>query len=186
MFPEEADADSGGIRLPGPDGTEGTDDDDLHRFNHMDTDGNGELSQEELLAQIAVSEEEFADENRDGGAVFLGNQATGTIQYCDFVTNSTPVEGDDGGAITVSGRSVLTVIDCWFDGNSACSATGVSEEGADGDGGHIKVQGDSESALVPGTTLIAQKCVFLNGRAEDDGGAIKSTGDGTVVRLDSC
>ena len=188
LNPEEADADSGGIRLPGPDGEEGTEDDDLHRFEHMDTDGNGELSQEELLAQIAVSEDEFGDENGDGGAVFLGNQAVGTIQYCDFVSNYTPAEGDgdDGGAITISGLSVLTVIDCWFDGNYACSATGVAEDGADGDGGHIKVQGDSESALIPGTTLIAQKCVFLNGRAEDDGGAIKSTGDGTVVRLDSC
>jgi hypothetical protein len=186
LNPEEANADSDGIRLPGPDGEEGTEDDDLHRFEHMDTDGNGELSQEELLAQIAVSEEEFPYENRDGGAVFLGNQASGTIQYCDFVTNYTPVEGDDGGAITVSGLSVLTVIDCWFDGNYACSPTGISEEGADGDGGHIKVQGNSESALTPGTTLIAKQCVFLNGRAEDDGGAIKSTGVGGVVSLDSC
>jgi hypothetical protein len=186
LNPEEANADSDGIRLPGPDGEEGTEDDDLHRFNHMDTDGNGELSQEELLAQIAVSEDEFPYENRDGGAIFLGNQASGTIKYCDFVTNYTPIEGDDGGAITVSGLSVLTVIDCWFDGNYACSSTGVSEEGADGDGGHIKVQGNSESALTPGTTLIAKQCVFLNGRAEDDGGAIKSTGDGTVVRLDAC
>ena len=115
LNPEEANADSDGIRLPGPDGEEGTEDDDLHRFEHMDTDGNGELSQEELLAQIAVSEDEFPYENRDGGAVFLGNQASGTIQNCDFLGNYTPPEGDKGGAITIAGLSVLTLIDCWFD-----------------------------------------------------------------------
>jgi hypothetical protein len=188
LSPDEADADSGGIRLPGPDGTEGTEDDDLHRFAHMDTDGNGELSQEELLAQIAVSEEEFGDQSGDGGAVFIGNQAVGTIQNCDFLGNHTPIEGDgdDGGAINITGLSVVTIIDCWFDGNYACSPTGVQEEGADGDGGHIKLQGASASAITPGTTLIAKNCVFLNGRASDDGGAIQAAAVGTVVRLDSC
>jgi len=188
LSPDEADADSVGIRLPGPDGTEGTEDDDLHRFEHMDTDGNGELSQEELLVQIAVSEDEFSDENGDGGAIFIGNQGVGTIQNCDFLGNHTPIEGDgdDGGAITIAGLSVVTIIDCWFDGNYACSPTGIAEEGADGDGGHIKLQGASASAITPGTTLIAKDCVFLNGRASDDGGAIQSAAVGTVVRLDSC
>jgi len=188
LNPEEANADSGGIRLSGPDGTEGTEDDDLHRFEHMDTDGDGELSQEELLAQIAVSEDEFGDQNGDGGAVFVGNQAVGTIRNCDFLGNHTPIEGsgDDGGAINIAGLSVVTINDCWFDGNYACSPTGVAEDGADGDAGHIKLQGGSASALTPGTTLIANNCVFLNGRAEDDGGAIQSSAVGTIIRLDAC
>ena len=188
LNPEEADADSGGIRLAGPDGQEGTEDDDLHRFVHIDTDGNGELSQEELLAQMAVSEDEFGDQNGDGGAINIDNQAVGTIQNCDFLNNHTPNEGDgdDGGAINIAGLSVVTIIDCWFDGNYACSPTGVQEDGVDGDAGHIKLQGSSASALTPGTTLIAKNCVFLNGRAEDDAGAIQSNGDGSVVRLDSC
>jgi len=128
------------------------------------------------------------DKDGDGGAIFVGAQAVGTIQSCDFLNNHTPAEGDgdDGGAINITGLSVVTVIDCWFDGNYTCSPTGVSVEGADGDGGHIKLEGNSASALTPGTTLIAQKTVFLNARSEDDGGAIKSTGDGTVIRLDSC
>ncbi len=112
----------------------------------------------------------------------------GIIQNCDFLGNHTPIEGDgdDGGAINLSGLSVLTIIDCWFDGNYACSPTGVEEDGADGDAGHIKLQGSSVSALTPGTTLIAKNCVFLNGRAEDDAGAVQANGDGVVVRLDSC
>jgi len=128
------------------------------------------------------------DKDGDGGAIFVGAQAVGTIQSCDLLNNHTPAEGDgdDGGAINITGLSVVTVIDCWFDGNYTCSPTGVSVEGADGDGGHIKLEGNSASALTPGTTLIAQKTVFLNARSEDDGGAIKSTGDGTVIRLDSC
>ena len=186
LDPNEADADSGGIRLPGPDGTEGTEDDDLHRFAHMDTDVNGELSQEELLAQIAVSEDEFSNENRDGGAVFIGNQAVGTIQNCDFLGNHTPIEGDDGGAITIAGLSVVTVNDCWFDGNYAVSPDSVAVDGANGRGGHIKVQGNSASAITPGTTLIANQCVFLNGYSGDDGGAIGTGAVGSIVRLDSC
>ena len=188
LNPEEANADSAAIRLPGPDGEEGTEDDDLHRFAHMDTDGNGELSQDELLAQIAVSEDEFGDESGDGGAVFIGNQAVGTIQNCDFLGNHTPAEGngDDGGAVNITGLSVITINDCWFDGNYAVSPDSVAVDGSDGDGGHIKVQGNSASAVTPGTTLIANGCVFLNGNASDDGGAIQSAAVGSVVRLDSC
>jgi hypothetical protein len=188
LNPDEADADSGGIRLPGPDGAEGTEDDDLHRFDHMDTDGNGELSQAELLAQIAVAEDEFGDENGDGGAVDIHNGAVGTIQNCEFLNNHTPAtgDGDDGGAINVTGLSVLTVNDCLFDGNYAVSPDSVAVEGQDGDAGHIKVQGASASALTPGTTLIANRCMFLNGNASDDAGAVQAAAVGTVVRLDSC
>jgi len=113
----EANGQVGAIRLAGPDGTEGTEDDDLHRFVHIDTDGNGELSQDELLAQIAVSEDEFADENLDGGALFCNNQAVGSISNCEFLNNHTPFDGDDGGAITIAGLSVVTVNDCRFVGN---------------------------------------------------------------------
>ena len=240
LNPDEADADSGGIRLPGPDGEEGTEDDDLHRFEHMDTDGNGELSQEELLAQIAVTEDEFSDQSRDGGALFCDNQATGTVTNCEFLNNHTTPDGDDGGAIFIGGGSIVTITgcglkgnnsaddggaifvasesnvtvtdcglegnysgddggavniaglsiatinNCTFTGNYAASPDSVEVEGLDGDGGHIKVQGASASAVTPGTTLIANRCDFLNGNASDDGGAICSAAVGTVVRLDGC
>jgi hypothetical protein len=192
LNPEEADADSGGIRLAGPDLTEGTEDDDLHRFAAMDADGNGELSEAELNEQLLSTEVEFGDESGDGGSVFIGNQAVGTIQNCDFLNNHTPIpgDGDDGGAINIAGLSVVTINDCLFNGNYACSATSVSESDetgdADGDGGHIKVQGGSASAITPGTTLIANRCVFLNGRAEDDGAAIQSSAVGSIIRLDAC
>jgi len=192
LNPEEADGQVGGIRLGGADLTEGTEDDDLHRFAHIDTDGSGELSEAELDAQVLVLEDEYGDENGDGGAVFIGNEAVGTIQNCDFLNNHTPIagDGDDGGAINITGLSVLTINDCLFNGNYACSPNSVAEADetgdADGDGGHIKIQGPSASAITPGTTLIANRCVFLNGNASDDGGAIQSSAVGTVVQLDSC
>ncbi|HCO94188.1 MAG TPA: hypothetical protein DIU00_09590, partial [Phycisphaerales bacterium] len=186
LSPEEANTDSAAIRLPGPDGEEGTEDDDLHRFAHMDTDGNGELSQDELLAQIAVSEDEFGDENCDGGSLFCGNGAVGTIANCEFLNNHTPFDGDDGGAIAISGLSVVTVNDCRFVDNYAVSTDGVKLDGHDGDGGHIKVQGSSASALTPGTTLIANRCDFLGGKVEDDGAAIASSAVGSIIRLDAC
>jgi len=192
LNPEEADGQVGGIRLAGADLTEGTEDDDLHRFVHIDTDGSGEISEAELDAQILVQEDEFGDEVGDGGAIFIGNAAAGTIQNCDFLNNHTPIpgDGDDGGAVNITGLSVVTINDCLFDGNYACSPTGVSESDetgdADGDGGHIKVQGGSASAITPGTTLIANRCVFLNGRAEDDGAAVQSSAVGSIIRLDAC
>jgi len=192
LNPEEADADVGAIRLAGADRAEGTEDDDLHRFAAMDADGNGELSEAELNAQLLSTDDEFGDQNGDGGAITIGNEAVGTIQNCDFLNNHTPIagDGDDGGAINITGRSTITIEDCWFEGNYACSPTGVSESDetgdADGDGSHIKVQGGSASAITPGTTLIANRCVFLNGRAEDDGGAIQSSAVGSIIRLDAC
>jgi len=160
----------------------------------MDTDGNGELSQAELLAQIAVLEDEFGDQDGDGGAITIHNAAVGTIQNCEFLNNHTPIanDGDDGGAVNITGRSTITINDCLFDGNYACSPTSVAEEDAtgtaDGDAGHIKVQGNNLAGgfIEVGTTLIANRCVFLNGNAEDDAGAIQSAADGVVVRLDSC
>jgi len=87
------------------------------------------------------------------------------------------------------GEPTLTIID----GNYACSPTSVNEDAndtfenyADGDGGHIKVQGDSVSAMTPGTTLIANRCTFLNGKAEDDAGAIQTAAVGSIVRVDAC
>ncbi|HUT46063.1 MAG TPA: choice-of-anchor Q domain-containing protein [Sedimentisphaerales bacterium] len=192
LDPEEANGQVGGIRLAGPDGTEGTEDDDLHRFAHIDTDGSGELSEAELDAQLLLKEDEFSDESGDGGAITIGNQAVGTIQNCDFLANHTPIpgDGDDGGAINIGGLSIITINDCWFDGNYACSPNSVAEEDetgtADGDGGHIKVQSNSASAITPGTTLIASRCVFLNGNASDDGGAIQTSAVGSIIRLDTC
>jgi len=192
LNPDEADGEVGGIRLAGADGTEGTEDDDLHRFVHIDTDGSGEISEAELDAQILVQEDEFGDEDGDGGAIFIGNAAVGTIANCDFLNNHTPIpgDGDDGGAVNITGLSVVTINDCLFNGNYACSPTGVSESDetgdADGDAGHIKVQGGSASAITPGTTLIANRCVFLNGNAEDDSGAIQSSAVGSIIRLDAC
>ena len=192
LNPEEADGQVGGIRLAGADLTEGTEDDDLHRFVHIDTDGSGEISEAELEAQILIQEDEFGDEVGDGGAIFIGNAAAGTIQNCDFLNNHTPIpgDGDDGGAVNITGLSTVTINNCLFDGNYACSPTGVSESDetgdADGDGGHIKVQGGSASAITPGTTLIANRCVFLNGRAEDDGAAVQSSAVGSIIRLDAC
>jgi len=128
------------------------------------------------------------DNDGDGGAITIHNASVGTIQSCDFVNNHTPAEGDgdDGGAVNITGLSVVTIDDCWFDGNYACSPTSVSVDGSDGDGGHIKVQGGSASANTPGTTLIATRCVFLNGNASDDGGAIQSSAVGSIIRLDAC
>ncbi len=192
LDPEEADGQVGGIRLAGADATEGTEDDDLHRFVHIDTDGSGEISEAELDVQILVQEDEFGDEAGDGGAIFIGNAAAGTIANCDFLNNHTPIpgDGDDGGAVNITGLSLVTINDCLFDGNYACSPTGVSESDetgdADGDAGHIKVQGGSASAITPGTTLIANRCVFLNGRAEDDGAAVQSSAVGSIIRLDAC
>jgi len=124
----------------------------------------------------------------DGGAITFANGAVGTIQNCVFLNNHTPAEGagDDGGAINITGLAVVTINDCLFDGNYAVSPDSVAVDGLDGDGGHIKVQGSSASAVTPGTTLIANRCDFLNGNASDDGGAIQSSSVGIVVRLDSC
>ncbi|MBW7991427.1 MAG: hypothetical protein FVQ84_15645 [Planctomycetes bacterium] len=194
LSPEEADADSGGIRLAGPDFTEGTEDDDLHRFAAMDADGNSELSEAELNDQLLSTEDEFGDEDGDGGAITIHNESEGTIANCDFLNNHTPIagDGDDGGAINITGRSTITINDCFFNGNYACSPTSVAESDetgdADGDGGHIKAQGNNLAGgfIEVGTTLIVNRCVFLNGNAEDDGGAIQATADGIVVRIDSC
>jgi hypothetical protein len=185
---EEADDAVGAIRLPGPDEIEQSLDDDIHRFTAMDSNGDGELSEAELDAQILSDVVEFPDENRDGGAIFVGNAATGTIQNCEFLNNYTPRDGDDGGALTIAGRSVVTVDDCLFDGNYAVSsfAGNLGNPQPDGDGGHIKVQGSSASAMTPGSTLIANRCSFLNGRVEDDGGAISAASVGAIVRLDAC
>ena len=183
---EEANADAGAIRLPGPDGIEQSIDDDTHRFDAMDTDGNGELSEAELEAQLLSEEVEFGDQNMDGGAVFTGNSAVGTIQNCEFLNNHTPIDGDDGGALSIAGLSVVTVNDCHFEGNYAVSPDTIIGGSPDGDGGHIKVQGSSASALTPGTTLIANRCTFYDGKVEDDGGAIQAWGIGATVRLDAC
>jgi len=155
------------------------------------------------------------DKSGDGGAITIDNEAEGTIQNCEFLNNRNPDEGagDDGGAINITGRSVITinncvlsgnytmddggainintlsvvtVNDCLFDGNYAVSADSVVVEGRDGDGGHIAIQGGSASALTPGTTLNANRCVFLNGDASDDGGAIRTGAVGSIVRLDAC
>jgi len=192
LSPAEADVQAGGIRLAGADANEGTADDDLHRFAHIDMDNSGQLDKAELDAQLLLREDEFGDQSGDGGAVSIDNGAIGTIRKCEFLKNHTPVagDGDDGGAINITGLAVVTIEDCLFDGNYACSpdsreisdATGP----ADGDGGHIKIQGGSASALTPGTTLIANRCIFLNGNASDDGGAIQSSAVGNVIRLDAC
>jgi len=128
------------------------------------------------------------DKSGDGGAMTIDNGAVGTIQNCEFLNNHTPAEGDgdDGGAVNITGLSVVTINDCLFDGNYACSPDSVSIEGADGDGGHITVQGGSASAITPGTTLIANRCILKNGNASDDGGAIRTGAVGSIVRLDSC
>jgi hypothetical protein len=124
----------------------------------------------------------------DGGAITIDNEAVGTIQNCEFLNNHTPAQGDgdDGGAVNITGLSVVTINDCLFNGNYACSPDSVAIEGSDGDGGHVKVQGNSASAITPGTTLSANRCIFMNGNASDDGGAIQSSATGIVVRLDSC
>jgi hypothetical protein len=183
---EEADAAVAAMRPSGPDGTEPSADDDLHRFATMDTDGDGQLSETELEAQLLNDAVEFANESRDGGAVFLDNGAAGTIRNCEFLNNYTPVDAGDGGAIAVAGLSVLHLKDCQFDGNYAVASDGSEQDGPDGDGGHIKVQTDAASALTPGTTLFAEGCFFLNGRAEDDGGAIHADAVGSIIRLDAC
>ena len=192
----EADDGYGQIQQRGPDGQNDTEDDYKVDFDYLDKDGSGEISEAELDAQLALGvDETYATESGDGGAITIENGAIGTIQNCDFLNNHTPIEGfgDDGGAINITGLSVVTVKDCLFDGNYACSPTSVIEDEndtfenyVDGDGGHIKIQGNSASAVTPGTTLIASGCMFLNGNAEDDGGVIQSSGVGTVIRLDSC
>jgi hypothetical protein len=153
------------------------------------------------------------DQSVNGGAIAIDNQATGAIQNCEFLNDHTPAGGDDGGAVNITGvstmtinncrfdgnstqddggainintLSVVTVNDCRFDGNWAASPDSVAVPDLDGDGGHIAVQGGSASALTPGTTLIANRCTFLNGDASDDGGAIRTGAAGSIVRLDAC
>jgi hypothetical protein len=186
LSPAEADVQVGGIRLAGADANEGTPDDDLHRFAHIDKDASGALSMAELDAQLLLREDEFGGQSGDGGALFLDNRAAGIVRKCEFLKNHTPAEGegDDGGAINVTGLSTLTIEDCLFDGNYACSPEAKAI--LDGDGGHIKVQGASASANTPGTTLIANRCIFLHGSASEDGGAIQSSAVGNVIRLDRC
>ncbi len=186
LSPAEADVQVTGIRLAGADANEGTADDDLHRFAHIDKDASGTINAAELDAQLLLREDEFGGQSGDGGAVFVDNQAVGTIRNCEFLKNHTPAtgDGDDGGAINLTGLATLTIEDCLFDGNYACSPDSTAV--LDGDGGQIKVQGASASALTPGTTLIAGRCVFLHGNASDDGGAIQSSAVGNVIRLDRC
>lgn len=128
------------------------------------------------------------DKNGDGGAITIHNGAVGTIANCEFLNNHTPAEGDgdDGGAVNVTGLAVVTINDCLFDGNYAVSPDSVGIDGFSAHGGHIVLQGASASAITPGTTLIANRCVFLNGNAEDDGGAIRTGAVGTILRLDAC
>jgi hypothetical protein len=126
------------------------------------------------------------DKDRDGGAITIHNGSVGTIANCEFLNNSTPIDGDDGGAINITGFSVVTINDCLFDGNYAVSPDGVKLDGPSGHGGHLYMQGFSASAITPGTTLIANRCVFLNGRAEDDGGVIRTSAVGSILRLDAC
>ncbi len=183
---DEAAAGVPAIRLAGPDGIVPSGDDDIHRFEAMDADGDGKLSEMELDEQMTRTEVEFPDESRDGGALVVDNGAEGTVRDCLFLENHTRPEGGDGGAIVIAGLSVLTVEDCQFDGNYAVAHDGLVKDRLDGDGGHITVQTDSASAVTPGSTLIAHGCDFLNGRVEDDGGAIHAGAVGTVVRLDAC
>jgi hypothetical protein len=192
LNPAEADGQVGGIRLAGADANEGTADDDLHRFAHIDADKSGQIDRPELNAQLLLREDEFGDQSGDGGAISIDNGAVGTIQKCEFRKNYTPVagDGDDGGAVNITGLAVVTINDCLFDGNYACSPNSVAVAdatgAADGDAGHIKVQGGAATASTPGTTLIANRCVFLNGNASDDGGAVQSSAVGNVIRLDRC
>ncbi|MBA7612685.1 hypothetical protein ES703_19922 [subsurface metagenome] len=151
----EADDGYGQIQERGPDGTNDTADDYIVDFQYLDKDGSGEISEAELDAQLALGvDEKYATEDGDGGAITISNEAVGTIQNCEFLNNHTPIQefGDDGGAINITGLSVVTINDCLFDGNYACSPTSVDEDAgdtfenyADGDGGHIKVQGASAS-----------------------------------------
>ncbi|MHC4566193.1 MAG: proprotein convertase P-domain-containing protein [Planctomycetota bacterium] len=127
------------------------------------------------------------DKNDDGGAITIHNAAVGTIANCEFLNNYTPAGGGgDGGAINITGLSVVTLNDCLFDGNYAVSPDSVAVDDSDGDGGHIRLQGSSASAVTAGTTLNANRCTFLNGNAEDDGGAIMSGAVGSIIRLDAC
>jgi len=129
------------------------------------------------------------DKTDDGGAITIHDGAVGTIANCEFLNNYTPAGGgDDGGAINITGLSVITINDCLFDGNYAVSPDSVAVDGSDGDAGHIKVQGNTptDGFINAGTTLIANRCTFLNGNAEDDAGAIQANSQGVVARIDSC
>ncbi len=154
------------------------------------------------------------DKSRDGGAVFCGNEAVGTIANCDFLNNHTPPDGDDGGAINIAGQSevtindcifngnysensdggaihiaglsVVTCNDCTFDGNYAISPDGIQLEGKNGKGGHVRMSGNSDSPATPGTTFIANRCTFSGGRAENHGGVFQAWAMGSIVRFDAC
>jgi len=168
-------------------------------FDILSGGADDNLTDVELAAYLAANPVGSAghlvvndNQDGDGGAIILNSGAAGAIRNCEFLNNHTPIPGagDDGGAIKMGGLSTLTIEDCLFDGNYACSPTSVAESDAtgdaDGDGGHIRVEGGSASAITPGTTLIANRCIFLNGNAEDDGGAIHTGAVGTIVRLDAC
>jgi hypothetical protein len=122
--------------------------------------------------------------SQHGGALNITGQSEVTVNACQFKGNYT--EGDDGGAFMVAGLARVTLNDCVFDGNYAVSPDATQVDGKDGDAGHVKTEGNSASAITPGTTLIANRCDFLNGSAEDDAGAIQQQGVGSVVGLDAC
>ncbi len=164
-------------------------------FDILSGGADNNLTDVELTAYLAANPPGSAghlivngDKSGDGGAITITNAATGTIRNCEFLNNHTPAEGagDDGGAVNIGGLSIITIEDCLFNGNYACSPTSVAITDADGDAGHIMVQGGSRSALTPGTTLIANRCIFLNGNASDDGGAIQTNATGCIARLNAC
>jgi predicted outer membrane repeat protein len=101
------------------------------------------------------------DKRDDGGAICILNGADGTIRNCAFSNNTAD---DDGGAILVDGWELDVVIeDCTFNLNTCGDV-----------GGAISLSGAGSNSTIVG-------CSFTeNSAPDDDGGAIKMEGAGSV------
>jgi predicted outer membrane repeat protein len=127
-----------------------------------------DLTDEELQAYLDAnppgSEGHYVvndDKRDDGGAICILNGADGTVRNCAF-SNNTAV--DDGGAILVDGWELdVTIEDCTFNLNTCGDV-----------GGAISLSGAGSNSTIIG-------CSFTeNSAPEDDGGAIKMEGAGSV------
>ena len=118
-----------------------------------------------------------------GGGLYLPDDATFTIQYCRFISNTAYLEG---GAIYANNSSVLSIVNTAFSGNQATSSTSK--------GGAVQLIGCADvdfancvffqnSSYAGGAiyndngTIDVTNCTFYGNSA--DGGA----GDGGAIRL---
>ncbi len=108
-----------------------------------------------------------------GGALLVGGIGSSTtVNNCTFTSNRAfaGASGNVGGAIENSPNGNVTVLGCWFQGNSSALYGGALD--------FLNQTGGSGSLLVSNS-------VFVGNSAASDGGAIKaSTDSGTITIVD--